>query len=49
MVHVSVWDSEEHAEQMSRLKEMIVDARHDAEAVGVTFIPIVNYPIFWTI
>ena len=49
MVHVSIWDSEEHAEQMSRLKEMIVDARRDAEAVGVTFIPIVNYPISWTI
>lgn len=49
MVHVSIWDSEEHAEQMSRLKEMIVDARHDADAVGVTFIPIVNYPISWTI
>lgn len=49
MVHVSIWDSEEHAEQMSWLKEMIVDARHDAEVVGVTFIPIVNYPISWTI
>ena len=49
MVHVSVWNSEEHAEQMSRLKEMIVDARRDAEAVGVAFIPIVNYPISWTI
>jgi hypothetical protein len=49
MVHVSLWDSEEHAEQMSRLKEMIVDARRDSEAVGVTFIPIVNYPISWTI
>ena len=49
MVHVSIWDSKEHAEQMGRLKEMIVDARRDAEAVGVTFIPIVNYPISWTI
>ncbi len=49
MVHVSVWDSEGHAEQLSRLKEMIVDARHDSEAVGVTFIPIVNYPISLTI
>jgi hypothetical protein len=34
---------------MSRLKEMIVDARRDSEAVGVTFIPIVNYPLSWTI
>jgi hypothetical protein len=49
MVHVSLWDSEEHAEQMSSLKEMIVDARRDSEAVGVTFIPIVNYLIDWTI
>ncbi len=49
MVHVSLWDSEEHAEQMSRLKEMIVDARHDSEAVGVTFTPIINYPLSWTI
>ena len=49
MVHVSIWDSEEHADQMSRLKEMIVDARRDSEAVGVTFIPIVNYSLSWTI
>jgi quinol monooxygenase YgiN len=48
-VHVSVWESDEHAQQMSRLKEMIVDARQDAEKVGVTFVPIVNYPIDWTI
>ncbi len=49
MVHVSIWDSEEHANQLNHLKEMIVDARRDAEAVGVSFIPIVNYPIAWTI
>ena len=48
-VHVSVWESDEHAQQMSRLKEMIVDARQDADVAGVTFIPIVNYPIDWTI
>jgi hypothetical protein len=48
-VHVSVWQSNEHADQMSRLKEMIVDARKDADAVGVEFIPIVNYPIAWHI
>jgi hypothetical protein len=35
--------------QMSRLKEMIVDVRQDAEKAGVTFLPIVNYPIDWTI
>ena len=49
MVNVSVWDSEEHAAQMDRLKEMTVDARGETEAAGVTFIPIVNYPINWTI
>jgi hypothetical protein len=49
MVHVSIWDSEEHASQMGRLKEMVVDARHDAEKAGVSFIPIVNYPVDWVI
>jgi hypothetical protein len=49
MVHVSIWDSAEHAGQMGRLKEMIVDARNDAEKAGVSFIPIVNYPIDWVI
>ncbi len=49
MVHVSIWESDEHAQQMSRLKEMIVDARDDAEKAGVTFIPIVNYPIDWAV
>ena len=48
-VHVSVWDSEEHAKQLDHLKEMVVMARREAEAVGVTFHPIVNYPIDWTI
>lgn len=48
-VQVSVWDSGEHAAQLDRLKEMIVDARGEAEVVGVTFHPIVNYPINWTI
>ncbi len=35
--------------QVSRLKEMTVDARGEMEAVGVAFIPIVNYPVNWTI
>ena len=34
---------------MAKLKEMIVDARRDAEAVGVSFILIVNYPINWRV
>jgi hypothetical protein len=49
IVNVSVWDSDEHAAQMSRLKEMAVDARGEMEALGVRFIPIVNYPINWII
>jgi hypothetical protein len=49
MIHVSIWESDEHAQQMSRLKEMIVDAQQAAAKVGVSFIPIVNYPIDWTI
>jgi len=48
IVAVSLWDSDEHAAQLNQLKEMIVDARGEAEAVGVTFTPIVNYPISWT-
>jgi hypothetical protein len=48
-VHVSVWESDQHAQQMSRLKEMIIDARQDAERASVTFSPIVNYPVDWTI
>lgn len=49
IVHVSVWDSDEHAAQMGQLKEMIVDMRGEMDALGVTFIPIVNYPLNWTI
>jgi quinol monooxygenase YgiN len=49
MVHVSIWESDEHAQQMSRLKEMVVDARQEAEKAGATFTPIVHYPIDWTI
>jgi hypothetical protein len=49
IVNVSIWDSEAHAEQMSSLKEMIVDARRAAEATGVQFSPIINYPLLWTV
>ncbi|MGH8260482.1 MAG: hypothetical protein ACREUG_12425 [Steroidobacteraceae bacterium] len=48
-VHVSIWETEAHARQMATLKEMIVDARQAAEAVGVQFIPIVNHLITWTV
>jgi hypothetical protein len=47
MVHVSIWHTGEHALQMASLIEMIVDARADADAVGVAFTPIINYPITW--
>ena len=49
MVHVSIWDSDEHAQQMGQLKEMIVDARKAAETAGVQFTPIINFPISWNI
>ena len=49
IVNISIWDSGEHAAQMDRLTEMTVEARGEMDAVGVTFIPIVNYPINWTI
>jgi len=49
IVHVSLWESDEKAQQMAGLREMIVNARQDAESAGVSFIPIVNYPIAWHI
>ena len=39
----------EHVGQMGWLKEMIGNARNDAEQAGVSFIPIVNYPVDWAI
>jgi hypothetical protein len=49
MVQISVWDTDEHAAQLSGLKEMVVIARGEMEAVGVTFTPIVHYPVSWTL
>ena len=48
IVQVSVWDTDQHAAQLDRLKEMVVDGRRDMEAASVTFTPIFNYPIDWT-
>jgi hypothetical protein len=48
-VQVSVWDTDEHAAQLNHLTEMTIDARGEAEAVGVAFTPIVHYPVGWTI
>jgi hypothetical protein len=49
MVHLNIWQSEQRAQQMGKLKAMIVDARSDAEAPLVEFIPIINYPVSWHI
>jgi len=43
IVAVSLWDSDAHANQMGSLKEMIIDARRDAEAAGVGVPAIANY------
>lgn len=48
-VQVSVWDTYDHATQLDHLTEMTVRARAEAEAVGVHFTPIINYPIDWNI
>jgi hypothetical protein len=49
MLQLSIWDSEEHSEQLNHLKEMVVVTRGEMEAVGVTFSPIATYPASWTI
>lgn len=42
-------ESDGHAQQISRLKEMIIDARKASEVVGFQFSPIVNHPLSWTV
>lgn len=49
MLQVSVWDSEEHSAQLNHLREMVLVARGEMETVGVTFSPIVTYPVGWTL
>ncbi|HEX6525869.1 MAG TPA: hypothetical protein VF070_38525 [Streptosporangiaceae bacterium] len=49
VVAVSLWDSDAHASQMGSLTEMTVDARRDAQAVGVSVPVIMNYPLAWQI
>ena len=49
MLQVSVWDSEAHSAQLNQLREMVVVARGEMEAVGVTFSPVSTYPVSWTI
>jgi hypothetical protein len=48
-LQVSIWDSEEHSAQLNHLKEMVVVARGEMEAVGVAFTPVVTYPVSWSI
>jgi len=49
VVAVSLWGSDAQASQMASLKEMTVDARREAEAVGVSAPTIVNHPVVWQI
>jgi hypothetical protein len=49
VLQVSIWDCEEHSAQLNQLKEMVVVARGEMEAVGVTFTPVSTYPLSWTI
>ncbi|MVU78588.1 hypothetical protein GPX89_15190 [Nocardia sp. ET3-3] len=50
IVNISIWDTGEHAEQMYTLKEMAEIARGEFTALGaLTFAPIVDYPIVWSI
>jgi hypothetical protein len=46
---VSIWASESAGKQMSTLPEMRDRARKEAEALGVVFDPIIQYPISWTV
>jgi hypothetical protein len=48
-LQVSIWDSEENSAQLNHLKEMVVVARGEMEAVGVTFTPVTTYPVSWAL
>jgi quinol monooxygenase YgiN len=48
MVNVSIWDSLEHAQQMSALAPMLA-LREQFETLGVQFDPILNYETLWQI
>ncbi|MGW4244312.1 hypothetical protein [Nocardia sp. NPDC004722] len=50
IVNISIWDTDEHAKQMMTLTEMVDTARGEFKALdALTFAPIVDYPIDWTI
>ncbi len=46
---VSLWENDAAGQQMRVLPEMRDRARAEAEAVGVVFEPIIQYPIAWTV
>ena len=48
IVNVSIWESLEHAQQMSTLAPMLA-LREQFETLGVQFDPIVNYETLWQI
>lgn len=46
---ISIWETDAAGRQMSTLPEMRDRARREAEALGVVFEPIVQFPLNWTI
>lgn len=46
---VSIWENEAAGMQMRTLPEMRDRARSEAEALGVVFEPIVQYPVNWSV
>jgi len=48
IVNVSIWDSLEHAQQMSTLAPMLA-LREQFAALGVQFDPMLNYETLWRI
>jgi hypothetical protein len=45
---ISIWDTGEHGQQMATLPEMRDRARSEAQALGVVFDPIMQFPLNWT-
>jgi hypothetical protein len=46
MIRVSIWDTRDHAEQMTSLKE-IAAMRDEFEAAGVEWEPVNTYNVSW--
>lgn len=50
IANISIWDSSDHAVQMNSLHEMVTVARGEFHQLdALSFHPIVDYPINWTI